>query len=228
MPKSNNKRKNGKVAEQKSRAPVVPIRVSARAHAKNNEQNIVALAQDIQNLARGVQQAVNQLEQQIHQVRTILGAVVAVLDIQQKVESKLVADKRAAQTKAADDAKLGLEKLIAQKIVVPATTIIEGALIVGRETDKEGTIIHPGRVQLQVGDGMVPEVKSQLLGQPVGFKFNPSTDKTFEVMEIYTIDAEQLAKVQEEEQAKAQAAAEKALAEAQKNAEPKVADAPAK
>src|SRR5712664_2041478 len=111
MPKSNNKRKNGKVAPQHYRQPSAPVRVSARGE-------VARVAADFQSLVKGVQQAFNEVNQEIQKLRVFLGATIDVLDLRQKVEDKITADKLAALQKAADQAKAGLEKLIDQRVMV--------------------------------------------------------------------------------------------------------------
>jgi len=213
MPKSNNKRKNGKIAVEHFRAPSAPVRVSARAQAH-------VLSQDLQRLAVGAQQAFNEVNQEIHKLRVFLGAVIDVLDLRQKVENKIKADNLVAQQKVADEAKAAAEKLIEQRVFVPVTEIGEQSIIVGFETDnKTGEIIPPGRLQMQVGGegGFREDLKVQVLGKGVGFKL-VLPDKTLEITEIYNIDNERIAAMQIEENEKVKAAAQAAQKAAEESA----------
>lgn len=211
MPKSSNKRKNGTVAEKKPVVTTGPLRVSARGQAQAAAQQVAALAEDFSMLVQGTQTGFTEVNDKVRKIDVILGATIDVLGIREQVEAKIKADTVAAQQKAADQAREGLEKLIAEGIMVATPEITDETIIVGFETDtKTGDVIPPGRIQVQVGGerGLRDEIKSQILGKGLGAQIALAEEnKTLTVTEVYRIDTERLAAFQAERVAKAQQAA---------------------
>jgi hypothetical protein len=112
----------------------------------------------------------------------ILGqdAVLAKLNERQANRDREQAEKSSALVKAA----------VEKGDLKPVDVIGEKTLIVGKDLDKEGKTIGPGRVQVAFGD-LKPDFKAKLLGGKVGTSVVTTEDEkegvtqTFEVMELY-------------------------------------------
>jgi hypothetical protein len=126
-----------------------------------------------------------QLDQRISAMEEIMSATTLVVGQEQvsdMVKSRRVekADARSAAEKAALDVALGEGK------VVKTETIGEKSIVVGREKDKDGNDLPPGRVQLLFGQ-FLPEFQPQLLGKGVGTTVDTPIGGKFEVTEVYDI-----------------------------------------
>lgn len=126
-----------------------------------------------------------------------------------KLETVMVVLKRqiqAEQAERAEQEKAAIAQAVKDGLIAFDETVSESSLIVGREVEADGTVRHPGWVQLQFSEAR-PDLKALFLGKKAGDSVSMGKG-TFEVDEIYK------AVPRAPEEAKADAGAETAPAEA--------------
>lgn len=142
-------------------------------------------------LVAGIQQAFQELTQQFTQPISQLTELVEALSSivgKEKVNEAVDGIRKARVEESAESAKKALDSLVDQGVAVPTTAIGENSIVVGREYDKDGALLHPGRVQLQ-WSYIKPEFQEKLKGQGPGAKIEAGNGNTFEVVEAYDIVA---------------------------------------
>jgi hypothetical protein len=89
------------------------------------------------------------------------------------------------QTEEMEAKKSQLESAVAQGRLVKKDAIGQEALLVARESDATGKMIHPGRFHVNFAE-IAPQFQEKLLGKPVGATVEiPGGSGVFEVLEIY-------------------------------------------
>lgn len=159
--------------------------MSQRKQVKSALERIEALEQTVPQIVMGVNQAFNQQGQRQEQLAAIVEAVVELFGAE-TVDAKIreIADRKVLQNlaKAQEALKEGLEK----GEVLKAETINEKSLVVGREIDKDGNPVFPGRVQLTFS-AIKPAFQEKLKGQAAGFSVETENGSKFEVLEVYDV-----------------------------------------
>ena len=77
-----------------------------------------------------------------------------------------------------------IAKAVEEGKLVPADMVGEDCIVVGKETDKDGNVRHPGGVAFNYSQS-VPEVRDNLLGVGVGAEVSAPQDTKFTVTAIY-------------------------------------------
>jgi hypothetical protein len=119
------------------------------------------------------------------------------------VTEKITELVQAEQSKESENGKRQLESLVGQGVLVKGVSVSKKSVIVGREMDKEGKVIHPGRFQL-VFEEIAPAFQEKLLDKTAGFTLELPERGTLEIQEVWDFAPPQLVSEQTE-QAVAQA-----------------------
>lgn len=146
---------------------------------------IESLEKDLIGLVNGINQVVGPLAQKMPVLEEIVQALVGQVG-QEQVDSAIQAARTKRAQEASDASKAMLEEAIKAGSVVPTDKVTEKSVLVGEESDKDGNVIHPGRVQLTY-DTIKPEFKTQLLGQEAGFSVDTPAGGKFKVTEVYNM-----------------------------------------
>lgn len=159
------------------------IAMLAEKKAENALRRVDVAEQRVDIVEKSILEIARKTEVKIDEFSTVMGAVVDILGtevVKKAIEEKIVKDRKeqAAQQKAELDALLADGTLAAVPIVT------EKALLVFKETHKDGVELPVSRVQLPF-ISLHQEFKTQLLGQGVGTKMTVKDGNTFEVLEIY-------------------------------------------
>jgi hypothetical protein len=102
-----------------------------------------------------------------------------------KVQAQVEKQRKERLQKEVDAQKAALQKLVEQGVLVPAATIGEKTIVVGRELDKDKNPVGRGYVQVEFGQFTL-EMKGQLAGNSAGFVAAlPENNGFFEVLEAY-------------------------------------------
>jgi hypothetical protein len=159
--------------------------VSQRKQVKSALERIDALEQEFPRVVMAVNEAFSGQSQRVARLASVVEAVVELFGAE-VVDAKIkeVSDRKTMDS--LERAKAALEEGLAKGDLLKADAIGDASLIVGREFDKEGQAIFPGRVQLQFA-GIKPEFQEQLRGQGVGFQVETPGEGKFEVVEIYEV-----------------------------------------
>jgi len=115
----------------------------------------------------------------------VLEAVVTILG-QDTITATVKANRDARALATMEAEKKGLEELKANGTLAAVEVVSDKSLIVGREFNADGTIIHPGRVQVAY-QRVDAQFQPQLLGKGVGITFDLPKGGKFEVLEIYEV-----------------------------------------
>jgi hypothetical protein len=160
-------------------------RVSQRKQVRSALERIDALEQELPRLGMAVDQALQVNGRRLGELASVLEAVVELLGAS-TVDAKIkeVADSKTMANM--ERAKQALEDALAKGELVKSETVTEKSLVVGREIDKNGSPIFPGRVQLTYG-GIRPEFQEKLKGQAAGFSVETPRGNKFEVLEVYEV-----------------------------------------
>jgi hypothetical protein len=160
-------------------------RQSHRKQVKSALERIDVLEETLPQVVAGVNQALNQQGQRMEQLASILEAVVELLGTS-TVDAKIkeISDKKTLQN--LERAKKALEDALAKGEVVKTDKISEKSLVVGREVDKDGNPVFPGRVQLAY-HSIKTEFQEKLKGNGVGFVVETANGSKFEVLEVYDV-----------------------------------------
>ena len=163
--------------------------LSQKKQVKSALERIDQIEEDIPQIVLGVNDALlelrGELRNRISPLAQITEALTEILgsDI---VDAKIKEIDQRKTMARVETAKKNLEDGLAKGTVVKADAISDKSLIVGRETDKDGQVIFPGRAQLTF-DKVAPEFQDKLLGQGVGFQVDTQTGGKFEVVEVYDV-----------------------------------------
>lgn len=149
----------------------------------NALERLEQVEKTIPQILGAVNQTVGQVQAQLSSAVEVLDAVVQSLGVE-NIE-KLVSDNRREKaTQRMEEEKKQLAALLDAKLILAEDKVTEKSIIVGVETDKDGTARHPGR--MQHGFNMIaPQFRDKLLGQVAGFKLPLPNGGNFEVQEIY-------------------------------------------
>lgn len=157
--------------------------LSLRGRNQDNSNRLDALEKDIPNILSGVSEGFMKLSGQLNELTEIVNALVGLVG--EEDVAKGVTEARIAKAQEqSDSAKAALEKAVAEGKFEASETINETSVLVGIEKTKDGTVIPPGRAQLQFGT-LLPDFKEQLLGQKIGFTVTTPPGGSFEITGIW-------------------------------------------
>lgn len=157
--------------------------LSLRQKTRTALDRIEVIETTINELVTGMNNVIQQLNGKLMDAGEKLEAL-ATLVGKEKFEEVLAANAVAKAKGQAEAAKKTLEQHVEAGDLEVAATISEQSVVVGREFDKDGNLLEPGRIQLTFG-GIKKEFQDQLLGQAVGFTVTTPVGGKFEVVEIY-------------------------------------------
>lgn len=157
----------------------------ANKNSRNALQRLDGLEQGVQQLVGATNNAIGQISRQLSQIAEIADAATAILG-EDVVAAKVVELRKDRLQKESAQQKAQVDDLLLQGILVPAEKVGEKSLLVGRETDKEGKEVFPGRQQVLFSQ-VRPDLKEKLLGQAVGAAVETPAGNTFNLVEIYDI-----------------------------------------
>jgi len=139
----------------------------------------------VMNIVSAVNNSISQLGNQIGGVTEVLDAVVQTLGVE--TIQKIMSENRVAKAEAqAESEKAALAELLAKGDIKAVDKVSEKSIVVGRETDKDGTVRLPGRAQVAFAR-IDPNFQPQLLGQGPGFSLDLPNGGKFEVLEAYEV-----------------------------------------
>lgn len=157
--------------------------MSLRQKTRSALDRIDAVESTINELVSSLNNVIQQLNARLSDTAEKLQALTDVVG-PEKVSEAMRALVLAKAEKQAAAAKEALDDAIGKGQLVAATVIGENSLVVGREFDKDGNLIPPGRIQLTFG-GIKSEFQEQLRGQGFGFTVETPVGGKFEVLEVY-------------------------------------------
>jgi hypothetical protein len=137
------------------------------------------------NIVGAVNNSLGQVSQQLSGITEVLDAVVQTLGAEtiQKVMTESRQAKAEAQAQAEEAA---LKELLSKGDIAVAEKISEKSIVVGRETNPDGTVRVPGRAQVAFAR-IDPNFQAAFLGQAAGFSLDLPTGGKFEVLEVYEV-----------------------------------------
>ena len=138
--------------------------LSQKKQVKSALERIGELEGVLPQIIAGFNQALMQLEQRLGEFGEAIDALVELAGGKDLVDS-VIQSHRVARATA------NLNAALARGDLVKVEAVSEKSVIVGREFDKDGNLVPPGRVQLSFR-GFKPEFREKLLGKGVGFVFD--------------------------------------------------------
>jgi hypothetical protein len=180
-------------------------------------KRLLDIEADLTGLVDALNKSLTLVEQRLTTLDEVSNAVVSVLGVE-LVQAAITASHVKKAKADADAQAKALLMAVDKGLVIKSELLTEKSVIVGRELDKDGNEVPPGRVQMLYGQ-IKEEFRAALLGKPVGTQIDTPVGGKFEVVDLYEIQekpvppAEAKAKTEEEEKA-AQDAAEARVAEA--------------
>lgn len=162
-----------------------PVPRSAVQRIDDLEKNLSSVQSAIPAILSQVNNALNQLQGMILEQREIIDVLVEELGVEEV--AKRMQDKREEELQEqADRAKAQVEAAVKNGDFRAVTEVSETSFVVGVERDLNGEVLKPGRLQLPAKD-LIPEVRDQVIGKPVGTKVEVKDKGTFEVVEAYEL-----------------------------------------
>ena len=159
--------------------------LSMRQKTKNALERIDGLEKTVSYLVDATNKGLGEFDEKLQAVAELTNAMVTLLG--QDAVSNAIAEARAnADADAVKRQQDQVDELKTKGILVAAETVGEDTLIVGKETDKDGNVLRPGRAQIQMGQ-LKPEIKAILAGKAIGTVIDTPGGGKFEVQELYTV-----------------------------------------
>jgi hypothetical protein len=155
--------------------------LSKTVDALSNE--VSQMKEVLQNIIPAINKSFGNTNQQVSELIEVVDAVVTTLGREVIEQAMVSARKAKAETEAASQ-KLELDTAVASGKLVSVDKVTDKSVIVGKETNPDGNVRHPGRVQVQYAR-VEAEFQGKILGQPVGFVLELPTGGKFEIVEIY-------------------------------------------
>lgn len=165
-----------------------PVTQDQRVLAKrtsNALDRLDAIEKTIAQLIPAINNSLGNLNQGISSQGEVLEAAVALLG-RESVENSIKEARERRATETSEAQKKALEELVSRGELVAGTKVTEESVVVGREFNPDGSVRHPGRVQLafqQVDAGF----QAQFLGQAPGFTLDLPNGGKFEVQEVFEL-----------------------------------------
>lgn len=126
----------------------------------------------------------NQQGQRQNEMAEILNAVSQLLGAED-VTAKVNENRATAAAATAASQKAEVEAKLASGELVPATTVIEGTIIVNEVIDAQGNVEPPGRLQMDTSH-LTPAFKPQFMGKAIGDAI-PAGDGKIVIKELYNV-----------------------------------------
>lgn len=145
-------------------------------------QQLVDLAERFDQLGQAIDVALNTMNNQISTAVEILNAVVGHIG-EDKVIELIKGNRMKADLEKVEKTKEQIKAMATGGLLVKADEVGEESLIIGKESDKDGNVIHPGWVSIGFKD-VKPEFKALLKGKKAGDIFETPVGK-FEVLEVW-------------------------------------------
>lgn len=159
--------------------------LSQKKQVKSALERIDQLEQDIPQIVMGVNEAIMGQRQATGELAQVVEALTEIIG-SGNVDSKIKEIQERKTLARVEQAKKNLEDGLEKGTVVKADAISDKSLVVGRETDKDGNVVFPGRAQVTF-DQIAPEFQDKLLGQGAGFAVETKAGGKFEVVEVYDV-----------------------------------------
>jgi hypothetical protein len=159
--------------------------VSQKKAVKSALERIDQLEQDLPKIVMGVNEAVMGQRRGLGELASVVEALTEILGAG-TVDAKIKEINERKVQAQLDKAKAALDEGLAKGDLVKADAVSDKSLIVGREYDKDGNVLPPGRAQITF-DGIMPEFQDKLLGQGPGFTVETKNGGKFEVVEVYDV-----------------------------------------
>lgn len=157
--------------------------LSQRKQVKSALERIETLEQTLPQITAGINGAFQQVEGKFAELAEILDALVD-LTGKEQVDSQLKETRERKAQEAVEEAKAAIAAAVEAGRLQAAASIGGQTIVVGKESDKDGNVAAPGRIQLNMAQ-IKPEFQEKLLGQAPGFSFDLPTGGKFEVTEAY-------------------------------------------
>lgn len=157
--------------------------LSLRQKTRSALDRIDAVESTINELVSSLNNVIQQINSRLSDTTEKLQALTDVVGVD-KVNDAMRTLALAKAEKQAAAAKEALDDALAKGQLVAGSVIGENSLVVGREFDRDGNVIPPGRIQLTFG-GIKSEFQEQLRGQGFGFTVETPLGGKFEVLEVY-------------------------------------------
>jgi len=158
---------------------------SLRQRTRNAIERLDAVENSITQMVQAINQSMGNLNNQISGVTEVLDAVVSLFGVE-AVQNQVIETRKSRQQEQSDAQVKQVEELKKQGVLVSQDKVEEQSLLVGRETTKDGQVVHPGRFQHHFSQ-IQKEVSAKMLGQAVGFKVETPAGGHWEILEIYKI-----------------------------------------
>jgi hypothetical protein len=184
----------------------------ADAKATGALARVEAIEQGLQQIVIGCQQSFSLIEQRMQTLEELVTAISKAVGTEQ-IRDIVTENRRLQQEAAVETAKAAVSKAVKAGQLLPAVLPTEQEmaaaraedslspasspddqptdealtskyLIVGRELDKDGNVIPPGRLQLPFSR-LLPEIKVKLAGQGPGITIDTPNDRKFVLDEVY-------------------------------------------
>jgi len=139
-----------------------------------------------QDILRAMRHTFTVVETRLSNIEDIMEAVVYLMGretVEKKVQELHI--EKLESRSAAD--KTALEMALKEERVVPSEVVGEASIVVGSEVGKDGTPLHPLRVQQLWQAVQNAEMKAALLGKKPGDVIETSIGTKFTINEVYDI-----------------------------------------
>ena len=156
-------------------------RVQSKSKVSTGQQ-VAGLAERLDQLGQAIDVALNNMNQQLSTAVEILNAVVGHIG-EDKVVELIKENRKKADLEKVEKTKSQIGAMADSGLLVKADEVGEESLIIGKESDKDGNVIHPGWVSIGFKD-VKPEFKELLKGKKVGDIFDTPVGK-FEVLQVW-------------------------------------------
>lgn len=151
----------------------------------NALERLDQLEKTVGNIVGAVNNSLGQVSQQLSGITEVLDAVVQTLGAD--TIQKLMAESRAAKAEEqAREEEAALKALVERGDVQAVEKVTEKSVVVGRETNADGTVRTPGRAQVAFAR-IDPAFQASFLGQSVGFTLDLPNGGKFEVLGVYEV-----------------------------------------
>jgi hypothetical protein len=145
-------------------------------------ERVTELEKSFPNLVDAIS---DNLDRRLNPLLPLINALVEVVG-RDTVSAKVKEQRELSQTQEMESQKAQLQVLVAEGRLTKAEVIKDGSVIVAREFLGDGTVVHPGRLQILFSD-VAPQFQEKLLGKTAAGTVVelPDNQGKFEVLEVY-------------------------------------------
>jgi hypothetical protein len=147
------------------------------------ESEVDDLKQSFPRFAMGVQSVTSKINNEISDLREIVDAIIQLVG-PSKVQRVMIENRLTKLQADADASSNAIAKKVEDGQLAKGDKVTESSLIVGRESNADGTVIEPGYASFVFGQ-VHQAFKEKLLNQSVGSVVELNDGHKFEVLEIY-------------------------------------------